>query len=136
MLELASFAHPPAGGAAGRAGRPGEPPADPPRPLVLVVQPHGHRIGFAVRGELDVDTGEQLRRALGEAVNRAVSGVDLDLRGVSFCDCAALNVLLALRQQALGQGKSLSLRGSACVERLLALTGTRAMFARRGMPAR
>ncbi|WP_435214579.1 ANTAR domain-containing protein [Streptomyces sp. bgisy034] len=92
--------------------------------------PDGDRVGVEVRGELDLDTGERLRGALREALRRSARGVDLDLKGVTFCDCAALNILLALRLRALKQGKTVVIRASgAAVDRLLALTRTRELFA-------
>ncbi|TXS52536.1 ANTAR domain-containing protein [Streptomyces sp. uw30] len=95
--------------------------------------PDGDRVGVEVRGELDLDTSERLRKALLEALGRSVRGVDLDLKGVTFCDCAALNILLALRLRALRQGKTVVIRASgAVVDRLLALTHTRELFAAPG----
>ncbi|MFG1665479.1 ANTAR domain-containing protein [Streptomyces sp. Y7] len=95
-----------------------------------VLGPDGDRVSVEVRGELDLDTSERLRSDLREALRRSVRGVDLDLKGVTFCDCAALNILLALRLRALKQGKTVVIRASgAAVDRLLALTQTRELFA-------
>ncbi|MFD5842904.1 ANTAR domain-containing protein [Streptomyces chartreusis] len=92
--------------------------------------PDGDRVSVEVRGELDLDTSERLRGALREALRRSVRGVDLDLKGVTFCDCAALNILLALRLRALKQGKTVVISASgAAVDRLLDLTRTRELFA-------
>lgn len=92
--------------------------------------PDGDRVRVEVRGELDLDTSERLRGALRQALRHSVRGVDLDLKGVTFCDCAALNILLALRLRALKQGKTVVIRVSgAAVDRLLALTQTRELFA-------
>ncbi|RSN94626.1 antitermination regulator [Streptomyces sp. WAC 05379] len=92
--------------------------------------PDGDRVSVEVRGELDLDTSERLRGALREALRRSVRGVDLDLKGVTFCDCAALNILLALRLRALRQGKTVVISASgAVVDRLLDLTRTRELFA-------
>ncbi|MER5942280.1 ANTAR domain-containing protein [Streptomyces sp. NPDC001928] len=95
--------------------------------------PDGDRVGVEVRGELDLDASEWLRKALREALGCSVRGVDLDLKGVTFCDCAALNILLALRLRALRQGKTVVIRASgAVVDRLLALTHTQELFAAPG----
>ncbi|NUT28611.1 MAG: anti-sigma factor antagonist [Streptomyces sp.] len=105
-------------------------PAPAATPLVTHLRPEGDRVMVTVRGELDLDTGEQFRRVLREALNRSVHGIRLDLEGVSFCDCSALNILLVLRDGALGQGKTISLHStSAAVERLLTLSGVRTLFA-------
>ncbi|MFI7498186.1 anti-sigma factor antagonist [Streptomyces sp. NPDC049687] len=90
----------------------------------------GDRVVVAVYGDLDLGSAERLEHALRAALGAAVAGVDLELGGVSFCDCSALNVLLNLREQGLRQGKTVVLRTLApAVERLLALTGTRPLFA-------
>ncbi|MDR6976048.1 anti-anti-sigma factor [Streptomyces sp. 3330] len=93
------------------------------------VRPDGDRVVVAVRGELDLDSADQLAQALGAALDAAVDGVDLDLGDVRFCDCSALNVMIGLRDQGLRQGKTVVLRAVApAVERLLTLTGTRMLF--------
>lgn len=93
------------------------------------VRPDGDRVVVAVRGDLDLDSAEQLEHALRAALGAAVGGVDLELDGVGFCDCSALNVLLGLRERALRQGKTVALRTAGpAVERLLALTGTKMLF--------
>ncbi|MFE5190960.1 STAS domain-containing protein [Streptomyces sp. NPDC056628] len=102
---------------------------NPPLPLVAALCPEGDRTKVVVRGELDLDTGHRFDRILREALHRSVRGVDVDLRGVTFCDCAALNILLAARRQALADGKTVALLGgSPMVDRLLALTSTRDLF--------
>ncbi|MGI5372854.1 ANTAR domain-containing protein [Streptomyces sp. CA-251387] len=86
-----------------------------------------------VCGELDIDTSEQFRGVLREALSRSVRGIDLDLDGVAFCDCSALNVLLTLRHRALEQDKTVTIHStSTAVDRLLDLTRTRTLFAGSG----
>ncbi|KPI30619.1 ANTAR domain protein with unknown sensor [Actinobacteria bacterium OV320] len=93
------------------------------------VRPDGDRVVVAIRGELDLDSAEQLAHTLRAALGAAVSGVDLELGGVEFCDCSALNVLIGLHEQSLKQGKTVALRTvGPAVERLLTLTGTRILF--------
>ncbi|MFE9097587.1 anti-sigma factor antagonist [Streptomyces sp. NPDC007264] len=104
----------------------------------LTVRAHraGERMTVLVSGELDIDTEEALQDALGDALRRAVSGVDVDLGGVDFCDCSGLNVLLGIRRRALEDTKTLTLRAvGPCVERLLSLTGTRSLFGLPSAPA-
>ncbi|MFH8798372.1 ANTAR domain-containing protein [Streptomyces sp. NPDC017936] len=94
------------------------------------LRPDAGRVVVAVRGELDLDSAEQLGHTLRGALAAAVDGVDLELGEVAFCDCAALNVLLTLREQGLKQGKTLVVRSAGpVVERLLTLTGTASLFA-------
>ncbi|MEU0335154.1 STAS domain-containing protein [Streptomyces sp. NPDC006193] len=92
--------------------------------------PDGSRVRVRVRGDLDLDSGRRLRQGLDEALAHATGGLDLDLSGVGFCDCAGLNVLLELRHRALGQGKTLVVRaGAPAVDRLLRLVGADELFA-------
>ncbi|MFI5475488.1 anti-sigma factor antagonist [Streptomyces cacaoi] len=93
------------------------------------VRPDGDRVVVAIQGELDLDSADRLAQALRAALDAAVGGVDLELGGVEFCDCSALNVLIALHEQSLKQGKTVALRTvGPAVERLLTLTGTRMLF--------
>ncbi|WP_328868961.1 STAS domain-containing protein [Streptomyces sp. NBC_00287] len=94
------------------------------------VWPDGDRMTVVVRGELDLEGAPELERALREALGRSVGGVDLDLSGVEFCDCSALNIMLGLRHRALREGKTLVVRSAGpMAERLLTLTGTLSLFA-------
>ncbi|MDO0917746.1 anti-sigma factor antagonist [Streptomyces sp. DT2A-34] len=98
---------------------------------MTAIHPDGDRITVKVSGELDLDSSERFRGVLREALSRSVHGVDLDMGGVTFCDCSALNILLTLRQRALEQAKTIALHPvSTEVDRLLDLTGTHALFAR------
>lgn len=117
---------------AGRAEGDGEPAVLVPCLVAVDVVPDGHRMRVSVRGELDFG-GQLLRRDLDEALRRSDSGIDLDLTALEFCDCSGLNILLGLRQRALGQGKTVAIRGSSpAVERLLDVTGARDLFAHPG----
>ncbi|AWT47043.1 ANTAR domain-containing protein [Streptomyces actuosus] len=101
-----------------------------PAPPVIETRPDGDRVLVVVRGELDLDAGRELQHELRAALARSVRGVDLDLAGVGFCDCSALNILLALRERALQEGKTVAVRETGpAAERLLELSGTRALFA-------
>ncbi|MER7839071.1 ANTAR domain-containing protein [Streptomyces sp. NPDC096040] len=91
--------------------------------------PDGGRVTVTVSGECSLDESEHLRRALRNALTRSVHGVDLDLGGLVFADCAALNVLLALRSQAVAAGKTVVVTAAGtAVERLLTLTDTYELF--------
>ncbi|MDX3802769.1 anti-sigma factor antagonist [Streptomyces sp. AK04-3B] len=96
----------------------------------ISVRTDGERVVVAVRGELDLDSTVPLERALGAALDAAEAGIDLELDGVVFCDCSALNVLLGARERGLRQGRTVVLRSvGPAVERLLTLTGTGSLFA-------
>ncbi|MFD9006451.1 ANTAR domain-containing protein [Streptomyces sp. NPDC059582] len=97
--------------------------------LQTVTYAAGDRIVAETCGEIDIDTEQVLRQALGDALDRSVTGVDLDLTAVAFCDCSGLNALLRIRRLALAEGKTLALQAtSPAVERLLTMTGTRCLF--------
>ncbi|WP_079038300.1 STAS domain-containing protein [Streptomyces sp. NBRC 110028] len=112
----------------GHAESDGGPAVLPPCPAATDIAPDGDRMRVSLRGELDL-TGQLLRGDLHEALRRSASGVDLDLTALTFCDCSGLNILLDLRQRALGQGKTVVIRGSGpAVERLLDVTATWELF--------
>ncbi|MFJ8142744.1 ANTAR domain-containing protein [Streptomyces sp. NPDC096013] len=91
----------------------------------------GSRTVVAISGEIDIDTEQMMHHALRLALARSSEGVDLDLAGVGFCDCAGLNVLIRVRRLALADGKTLCIRAlSPEVERLFTLTDTSSMFSR------
>ena len=78
-----------------------------------------------VTGEVDIAEEGPLRDRLSWAAKRA-EGTKLvvDVRGVSFMDCAGLRVLLEAHQQVEGAGGRLVLAGpSPAVSRLLGWTG-------------
>ncbi|MFC8432844.1 ANTAR domain-containing protein [Streptomyces sp. NPDC057253] len=92
----------------------------------------GDRVDVICRGELDIGA-QWLQPELYAALDRSATGVDLDLEGVGFCDCAGLNVLLDLRRVALDQGKTVTVRSCGpAVERLLDLTGAGELFKAEG----
>ncbi|MGX1273940.1 STAS domain-containing protein [Streptomyces phaeoluteigriseus] len=96
----------------------------------IALRPEGERVGVEIRGELDLECAEHLEHALRAALGAAAGAVELDLGGVTFCDCSALNVLIELRERGLRQGKPVVIRSAApVVERLLDLTGTAPLFA-------
>ena len=89
----------------------------------------GDRVLVTVRGELCIDDCDALERTLSTALAGAARGVDLDLGALECWDCSALNVLLAVRRQALAAGKTLTVTtAGAAAQRLLALTDTGALF--------
>ncbi|MEU6577896.1 ANTAR domain-containing protein [Streptomyces sp. NPDC046805] len=89
----------------------------------------GDRVTVAVSGEFCLDDSQQLQHTLRDALARSVEGVDLDLGTLAFTDCSALNVLLAVRGQAVAAGKTITITAvSPAVERLLTFTDTYALF--------
>ncbi|MGX4693994.1 ANTAR domain-containing protein [Streptomyces sp. JNUCC 63] len=129
MAEPAYEARSTAGGAAARGDRGGVPAAPPGCELAIGTGPEGGRVLVTVHGELDLDTGQGFQRALKDALGRSAQGIDLDLSGVGFCDCSALNTLISLRERALAQDKTIVVRATSPVsERLLVLTGTHSLF--------
>ncbi|MDX3072940.1 STAS domain-containing protein [Streptomyces sp. NPDC088354] len=114
------------------------PPLPPPRPawathrLTVRFGGAGDRPLAIVAGEIDQDCAEDLRHALESALGDGPDGpggIDVDLRDVSFCDCAGLNALLRVRLHALDSGRTVRLRAvSGQVGRLLSLSGTESLF--------
>jgi anti-anti-sigma factor len=76
-----------------------------------------------ISGEIDIQSGPQLRDQLLRTMRRHGARLALDLTGVTFIDCAGINVLLAARRRAQLEGGWLRvIRASPCVQRVLALT--------------
>ncbi|QQM38947.1 ANTAR domain-containing protein [Streptomyces liliifuscus] len=98
----------------------------------LKIEAHqvGARTAVVIAGEIDLDGEQLLKQELRRALAGSVTGVDLDLSGVEFCDCSGLNVLLRLRRRALKDAKTVVVQAAGpVVERLLALTETSSLFA-------
>ncbi|MGX1910668.1 anti-sigma factor antagonist [Streptomyces phaeochromogenes] len=101
----------------------------PPAPLKIEAHQVGARTAVVIAGEIDLDGEQQLKRELRRALAESVTGVDLDLSGVEFCDCSGLNVLLHLRRHALKDTKTVVIQAAdPVVERLLAVTETSSLF--------
>ncbi|MBT2444068.1 STAS domain-containing protein [Streptomyces sp. ISL-36] len=89
-----------------------------PRPGVVVL---------ALTGELDHDTADVLRNALGEW--SGAERIVVDCQGLWFCDSTGLNVLLRARLHALEAGGRLELAGlRPPVARMFEITGARTVF--------
>ena len=89
----------------------------------------------AVSGEIDIQSGPQLRDRLLGIIRRHGARLALDLSGVTFIDCAGINVLLATRRRAQLEGGSLRvLRASPRVRRLFALTSLDAVLMPEAVP--
>ncbi|MEU4034202.1 STAS domain-containing protein [Streptomyces collinus] len=101
----------------------------PPGQTITSYATSGDRVRVTVRGELDLVSGDRLRNPLGEALATSTGGLDLDLSGLTFCDCAGLTVLLELRRRALSGGKTITIQHtSPTVDRLLRLLGAQDLF--------
>lgn len=89
----------------------------------------------AVSGEIDLQSGPQLRDQLLGIIRRHGARLALDLSGVTFIDCAGINVLLATRRRAQLEGGSLRvLRASPRVRRLFELTRLDAVLMPEAVP--
>lgn len=58
----------------------------------------------ALEGDLDLERAPELRRALGELVERSAQTVVVDLRRVSFLDSSGLGALIDARRAAHARG--------------------------------
>lgn len=81
-------------------------------------------VALQVRGELDLATGADLRGAFDGVGAGADVNWELDLRDVTFVDCAGLRALLRSVRSAERRGNDVSIVGaSMCVARLSAAWG-------------
>ena len=88
-----------------------------------------------ISGEIDIYSGPQLRDQLLDVIRRHGARLALDLTGVTFIDCAGINVLLAARRRAQLEGGSLRvLRASPRVRRVIALTHLDSVLMPKALP--
>lgn len=86
-----------------------------------------------VSGEIDIASGPKLREELLGVMRRSGARLALDLSGVTFMDCAGINVLLAARRHArLKDGWVCVVRASRRARKVLMLTGLHQEFALAG----
>ena len=75
-------------------------------------------------GELDLASGKEFESELTRAIRSSVSGVVLELRGVTFIDSSGLRALLAGAKLSSKIGRRLRiLRGSSSVRRAIEVSG-------------
>jgi len=80
-------------------------------------------------GEIDIQSALQLRDELLQVVSSHGPQLALDLRGVTFLDCAGVNVLLATRRRArLEDGWVRVTRASPRARRTISLLGLQEVF--------
>ncbi|MFE9611121.1 ANTAR domain-containing protein [Streptomyces sp. NPDC006012] len=104
----------------------------PPPDLVIEPSAEGDHTLVSVRGDLTLDSCQSLQKALTGALNSSATRVELDLSKVDHCDCSMLNILLNARREAQPRNKSITIVADGpAVERILALTDTRALFCHR-----
>jgi anti-sigma B factor antagonist len=88
-----------------------------------------------VSGEIDIQSGPELRDQLLGIIRRHGARLALDLSGVTFIDCAGISVLLATRRRAQLEGGSLRvLRASPRVRRVFALNHLEAVLMPTALP--
>ncbi|HNU92299.1 MAG TPA: STAS domain-containing protein [Spirochaetota bacterium] len=87
-----------------------------------------NHIAVSIQGEAGIYTVKRLHGELSKHL-KAVQSMEIDLSGVSEMDTAGFQLLVALKREAAGNGKSLSLVGhSAAVLRVLDLYGAIGFF--------
>jgi anti-anti-sigma factor len=110
-------------------------PLNRPPTLQAETYPAKDRLLGVVIGELDFDGATWLGPVLHDALDLSLSGLDLDLGGIRFCDCSGLDVLLRLRRHALRDRRTVIIRQSSpAVTRVLALTAALPLFTSTSLP--
>jgi anti-sigma B factor antagonist len=90
----------------------------------------GSPLVVEIRGEIDIQSAPGLRDELLRVIRHCGPELALDLAGVTFMDCAGLNVLLATRRRAqLEEGSVRVIRASPRVLRVISLLGLENVFA-------
>lgn len=99
--------------------------------LTVRVARDAGRTRVSVHGEVDLDSADMLNRVLADCLRTSAdgAGVDVDLTGTGFFDCAGLNTLLRARALAEAFGARFTVSAvSAPVARVLDLTYCRDTF--------
>jgi anti-anti-sigma factor len=92
--------------------------------LTIQVERESDALILHASGELDIASAEEFEGELTRAIRSSVSGVVLDLRGVTFIDSTGLRGLLAGADLSSKIGRELRiLRGSRAVQRAIELSG-------------
>jgi len=93
--------------------------------FTVITEQHGLRSVLKLRGELDLCSADDLRRAVGTVLQQHdPQSLTMDLSALTFADCAGLSVLVWTRNCLAERGHELVITGSQpLVRRLLALTG-------------
>ncbi len=79
---------------------------------------------LTARGELDMDTAEQLEQAVSALLEDAPKVLAIDFAGVSFCDSSGIGALIRAHKQAAARGCRLELhRVDPDVRRVFDLVG-------------
>jgi anti-anti-sigma factor len=96
-----------------------------PRLHISTIRPSPTLARVAVIGEVDLATAKQLRDTLLVVLHdQAPAGVDVDLAGVSFLDCAGIGALVAVRNIAVDAGQHMQVsHPRPNVRRMLELAG-------------
>lgn len=109
--------------------RPDSGPVSQPCLLRVYSAPDTEETVVVLRGEIDYGCEDTLERSLTHTLSCSARGIEIDLDKVSFWACSSVKILLAVRQLALRQGKTVSLRAtSPRVHRVLELTDTLPLF--------
>lgn len=104
--------------------------------LTIRITEDGDRTRVRVEGEVDLDCADTLHQALADCLRATPHGVDVDLTGAEFFDCAGLNALLRARARAHDAGAELNVTAvSPAVARVLDLTHCAEAFPHAAAPA-
>lgn len=91
--------------------------------LVWSVSTDGRRARLTVGGELTATTAARLREALQWLSDRGHGQITMDLGGISQCDCAGVDALVAsVHQVTVAHGQVVLTNPSAGLRRLLGLS--------------
>jgi anti-anti-sigma factor len=89
----------------------------------------GEQVRLTVRGEVDLDSAEELRSAVLACFRQAPAAVDVDVAGVSFLNSSGVNALLTGAQEAEGSGVSFTVSNpQPAVRKVIDTVGLSATF--------
>lgn len=91
---------------------------------IVVVWQSGQSATVALSGQLDIDTGRELDAALDDLREQLVTGIVIDLSGLTFCDSTGLSALVTTHHHCTALGGYLRLAApSPFLHRVLRVVG-------------
>jgi anti-anti-sigma factor len=94
-----------------------------PEPFRVEVRPDRRRVFVEPRGELDLDTADQLRATVDDLALRGFEAIVIDLRATTFLDSSGLHLLIT--QAGRTDARVTLIDGPGVVSRLFDLAGVR-----------
>ncbi len=97
--------------------------------LKVEIRVEGKYLVVSLRGELDVESSQEMKNEVRKQISSEAPNVVIDLTNVSYVDSSGLGTLIALQKDARFNGGSLSIVGaSQQIRRVMKMTNLDKLF--------